>query len=292
MDKKIIELIKQALIEDGYDNDVTTFNLINKDMMLSGSFIVKATGVVSGIDVAKEVFRQINPKIKMEILKDNGTFVNRGDVIASIEGPMRDILRGERVALNFLQRMSGIAATTAKFVQELAGTECKILDTRKTTPLLRVLERQAVRDGGGMNHRYNLSDQVLIKDNHIAAVGSIEKAVEMVRKSVGKTMKIEVEVETKEEFLEALGTSADIIMLDNMNNELMKELVEINNHSKKIEASGNMELKRVRSVALLGVDYISVGALTHSYKSLDISLKFYKNFPEVNRLNNLFSLIL
>ena len=270
MDKKIIELIKQALIEDGYDNDVTTFNLINKDMMLSGSFIVKATGVVSGIDVAKEVFRQINPKIKMEILKDNGTFVNRGDVIASIEGPMRDILRGERVALNFLQRMSGIAATTAKFVQELAGTECKILDTRKTTPLLRVLERQAVRDGGGMNHRYNLSDQVLIKDNHIAAIGSIEKAVEMVRKSVGKTMKIEVEVETKEEFLEALGTSADIIMLDNMNNELMKELVEINNHSKKIEASGNMELKRVRSVALLGVDYISVGALTHSYKSLDI----------------------
>ena len=167
--------------------------------------------------------------------------------------------------------MSGIAATTAKFVQELAGTECKILDTRKTTPLLRVLERQAVRDGGGMNHRYNLSDQVLIKDNHIAAVGSIEKAVEMVRKSVGKTMKIEVEVETKEEFLEALGTSANIIMLDNMNNELMKELVEINNHSKKIEASGNMELKRVRSVALLGVDYISVGALTHSYKSLDIS---------------------
>ena len=274
MDKKIIELIKQALIEDGYDNDVTTFNLINKDMMLSGSFIVKATGVVSGIDVAKEVFRQINPKIKIEILKDNGTFVNRGDVIASIEGPMRDILRGERVALNFLQRMSGIAATTAKFVQELAGTECKILDTRKTTPLLRVLERQAVRDGGGMNHRYNLSDQVLIKDNHIAAIGSIEKAVEMVRKSVGKTMKIEVEVETKEEFLEALGTSAD-----NMNNELMKELVEINNHSKKIEASGNMELKRVRSVALLGVDYISVGALTHSYKSLDISLKFYKNFP-------------
>jgi nicotinate-nucleotide pyrophosphorylase (carboxylating) len=279
MDKKIIELIKQALIEDGYDNDVTTLNLINKDIMLSGSFIVKATGVVSGIDVAKEVFRQINPKIKMEILKNNGTFVNRGDVIASIEGPMRDILRGERVALNFLQRMSGIAATTAKFVQELAGTECKILDTRKTTPLLRILERQAVRDGGGMNHRYNLSDQVLIKDNHIAAVGSIAKAVEMVRKVVGKSMKIEVEVETKEEFLEALGTSVDIIMFDNMDNELMKELVEINNHNKKIEASGNMELKRVRSVALLGVDYISVGALTHSYKSLDISLKFYKNFP-------------
>ncbi len=285
MDKKITELIKMALIEDGYENDVTTLNLVDKDVMLLGSFIVKATGVVSGIDVAKEVFRVVNPKIKMQILKENGTFVNRGDVIASIEGPMRDILRGERVALNFLQRMSGIAATTAKFVQELAETNCKILDTRKTTPLLRILERQAVRDGGGTNHRYNLSDQVLIKDNHIAAVGSITKAVEMARKAVGKAMKVEIEVETKEEFLEALNTSADIIMLDNMNNELMKELVEIKKtvHSdKKLEASGNMELKRVRSVALIGVDYISVGALTHSYKSLDISLKFYKNFTKKN----------
>ena len=155
MDKKITELIKMALIEDGYENDVTTLNLVDKDVMLSGSFIVKATGVVSGIDVAKEVFRVVNPKIKMQILKENGTFVNRGDVIASIEGPMRDILRGERVALNFLQRMSGIAATTAKFVQELAETNCKILDTRKTTPVLRILERRAVRDGGGTNHRYN-----------------------------------------------------------------------------------------------------------------------------------------
>ena len=273
MDKKIIELIKQALIEDGYDNDVTTFNLINKDMMLSGSFIVKATGVVSGIDVAKEVFRQINPKIKMEILKDNGTFVNRGDVIASIEGPMRDILRGERVALNFLQRMSGIAATTAKFVQELAGTECKILDTRKTTPLLRVLERQAVRDGGGMNHRYNLSDQVLIKDNHIAAIGSIEKAVEMVRKSVGKTMKIEVEVETKEEFLEALGTSADIIMLDNMSHEDMREAMNIIGGKALVEVSGNVTKENIAKITDLGVDFVSSGALTHSAPIMDISLK-------------------
>lgn len=272
------DIIKQALLEDGYNNDVTTLNLVDKERMLSGSFIAKATGVVSGIDVVIEVFRQINPKIIINVLRDNGSFVNRGDVIASIEGPMRDILRGERVALNFMQRMSGIAAITAKFVQELAGTDCVILDTRKTTPLLRLFERQAVRDGGGNNHRYNLSDQVLIKDNHIASVGSITKAVETARKAVGKSMKIEVEVETKEEFLEALNTSADIIMLDNMSNELMKELVEINNKKKKLEASGNMELKRVRSVALLGVDYISVGALTHSFKSLDISLKFYKNF--------------
>ncbi|MCM1514551.1 MAG: carboxylating nicotinate-nucleotide diphosphorylase [Anaeroplasma bactoclasticum] len=276
MEKKIIELIQLALEEDGIENDVTTLNLIGKDQMLSGSFIVKATGVVSGIDVAKEVFRQINPKIKMNILKPNGSFVNRGDVIASIEGPMRDILRGERVALNFMQRMSGIAATTSKFVQEISGTECKILDTRKTTPLLRVLERQAVRDGGGENHRYNLSDRVLIKDNHIASVGGIAPAVEMARKAVGRGMIVEVEVETMDEFKEALNTSADVIMLDNMSNDMMKECVELNQHKKKLEASGNMELRRVRSVALLGVDYISVGALTHSFKSLDISLKFYK----------------
>lgn len=277
MDKKAIELIKEALIEDGVDNDITTLNLVSKDKKLTGSFIVKATGVVSGIDVAKEVFKQINPRIKMEILKANGTFVNRGDVIATIEGPMRDILRGERVALNFLQRMSGIAATTAKFVQELAGTNCKILDTRKTAPLLRVFERQAVRDGGGENHRFNLSDRVLIKDNHIAASGSIQDAVSILRKAVGRGMIIEVEVETLDEFMEALNTSADVIMLDNMSNEVMKKCVELNEGKKKLEASGNMELKKVRSVALLGVDYISVGSLTHSYKALDISLKFRKS---------------
>lgn len=277
MDKKAIELIKEALIEDGVDNDITTLNLVSKDKMLTGSFIVKATGVVSGIDVAKEVFKQINPRIKMEILKANGTFVNRGDVIATIEGPMRDILRGERVALNFLQRMSGIAATTAKFVQELAGTNCKILDTRKTAPLLRVFERQAVRDGGGENHRFNLSDRVLIKDNHIAASGSIQDAVSILRKAVGRGMIIEVEIETLDEFMEALNTSADVIMLDNMSNEVMKKCVELNEGKKKLEASGNMELKKVRSVALLGVDYISVGSLTHSYKALDISLKFRKS---------------
>lgn len=277
MDKKAIELIKEALIEDGVDNDITTLNLVSKDKMLTGSFIVKATGVVSGIDVAKEVFKQINPRIKMEILKANGTFVNRGDVIATIEGPMRDILRGERVALNFLQRMSGIAATTAKFVQELAGTNCKILDTRKTAPLLRVFERQAVRDGGGENHRFNLSDRVLIKDNHIAASGSIQDAVSILRKAVGRGMIIEVEVETLDEFMEALNTSADVIMLDNMSNEVMKKCVELNEGKKKLEASGNMELKKVRSVALLGVDCISVGSLTHSYKALDISLKFRKS---------------
>lgn len=276
MDEKQKKIILSALQEDGYNNDITTMNLIDRSKMLSGNFVAKSAGIISGIDVAMETFKIVNPKIEFVIHKTNGTYVTRGCVIATVSGPMRDILRAERIALNFLQRMSGIATTTNQFVQEVKGTNCAILDTRKTTPLLRSFERQAVRDGGGENHRFNLSDRVLIKDNHIAAVGSITEAVKLAKSKVDPSILIEVEVETKEEFLEALATECDIIMLDNMNNDLMKELVEINNHQKKLEASGNMMLKRVRSVALLGVDYISVGALTHSYKSLDISLKFYK----------------
>lgn len=276
MEDKERKLILNALQEDGYNNDITTSNLIDRSRTLSGNFVAKAAGIVSGIDVAMETFKLVNPKISFTIHRPNGSYVNRGTVIATVSGPMRDILRGERVALNFLQRMSGIATTTNQFVLEVKGTNCLILDTRKTTPLLRAFGRQAVRDGGGTNHRYNLSDRVLIKDNHIAAVGSITNAVNLAKAKVEAGILIEVEVETKEEFLEALSTECDIIMLDNMDNDLMKELVEINNHQKKLEASGNMTLKRVRSVALLGVDYISVGALTHSYKSLDISLKFYK----------------
>ena len=272
----MLKIIVSALQEDGYNHDVTTMNLVDKSIMLSGNFVAKANGIVSGVDVAEAVFKYINPKIKFTIHKPNGSYVNRGSSIATISGPMRDILRGERIALNFMQRMSGIATVTNQFVQEVKGTNALILDTRKTTPLLRLFERQAVRDGGGTNHRYNLTDRVLIKDNHIAAVGSITEAVMLAKKKVDPSILIEVEVETKEEFLEALDTDCDIIMLDNMDNELMGELVNINNGKKKLEASGNMMLKRVRSVALLGVDYISVGALTHSYKSLDISLKFYK----------------
>lgn len=272
----MLKLIVSALQEDGYNQDVTTLNLVDKNRMLSGNFIAKASGIVSGVDVAEVVFKHINSKIKFTIHKPNGTYVTRGSSIATVTGPMRDILRGERIALNFMQRMSGIATVTNQFVQEVKGTNALILDTRKTTPLLRLFERQAVRDGGGTNHRYNLSDRVLIKDNHIAAVGSISAAVALAKKKVAEGILIEVEVETKEEFYEALDTECDIIMLDNMSNELMQELVLVNNGRKKLEASGNMMLKRVRSVALLGVDYISVGALTHSYKSLDISLKFIK----------------
>lgn len=276
----MLSIIKDALKEDGIENDVTTLALVKSKQELIGRFIAKASGVVSGIDVAKEVFRTVNPKIVFEIWKENGSYVARGDVIALVNGPMADILRGERVALNFLQRMSGIATMTDKFVKELAGTNCQILDTRKTTPLLRYFERQAVRDGGGVNHRYNLSDRVLIKDNHLAAVGNLPRAVRMAKQYLVEHNKndllIEVEVESKEEFLEALTTECDIIMLDNMTDEQMKELVDINQGLKKIEASGNMSLTRVRSVALIGVDYISVGLLTHSVKAMDISLKFFK----------------
>lgn len=276
MDRKTVEIIKQALAEDAVDQDVTSLNLINKEQILSGSFIVKSTGVVSGIDVVKEVYRQINPKIKLDILRDNGTFVNRGDVIASIEGPMRDILRGERVALNFLQRMSGIAAITAKYLQEIVGTNAQIMDTRNTTPLLRGLERQAVNDAKGLNEHLNLSDQVVITANHVATLGGIKKACAEAKKIVGRSMKIEVEVESLDEYLEAANTSCDIITLLNMTNEQIKEIVDLNNKKKKIKVSGNIELKKIRSIAILGVDYIAVSLLTHSYKALDIHLRVYK----------------
>ncbi len=277
MDKRILKIIEEALNEDGYLNDVTTSSLVDPKIVSTGYFIAKASGIISGIEVCQAVFHFINPKIEFTILKPSKSAVKKGDVIAHIKGSMADILRGERVALNILQRMSGIATLTSKFVQEVEGTNCKIVDTRKTSPLIRVLEKQAVVDGGGSNHRFNLSDQVLIKDNHIAAVGSIKKAVETALQKVKKGIKIEVEVETKAEFLEALETDCDIIMLDNMTNEQMAELVEINNKRKLLEASGNMTIKRVYSVAALGIDLISVGALTHSYKALDISLKFIKH---------------
>lgn len=276
MDKRILEIIEKALMEDGYQDDITTDSLVNPKLMSTGYFIAKANGIISGIEVTEAVFHFINPKIEFTILKPSRSIVKKGDVIAHIKGSMADILRGERVALNILQRMSGIASLTSKFVQEVKDTNCQILDTRKTSPLIRVLEKQAVVDGGGTNHRFNLSDQVLIKDNHIAAVGSIKKAVETALLKVKKGIKIEVEVETKAEFLEALTTDCDIIMLDNMTNDQMAELVQINNKQKLLEASGNMTLKRVHSVAALGIDFISVGALTHSYKALDISLKFQK----------------
>lgn len=273
MDLAIVDkIIKDALKEDMPTGDITTDNLIPLNHQSTAKFIAKEEGIISGCEVIKRVFEIIGGKFEIEFNVIDGQKVKPYDVIATIKGDTRTILKGERVSLNLMQRMSGIATTTRRYVDELVG-DCKILDTRKTTPNLRYLEKLAVKHGGGVNHRYSLSDMVMIKDNHIDAAGSITKAVSTIKPRVN--VKIEVEVETLDQFKEALNTECDIIMLDNMDNNLMKICVGLNNHKKQLEASGNMTLERIKEVSALGVDFISVGALTHSVKSLDISLKFH-----------------
>ncbi|MCK5731793.1 MAG: carboxylating nicotinate-nucleotide diphosphorylase [Tenericutes bacterium] len=268
-----MNIVKAALVEDIPTIDISSHYLFTKEIS-SGRFIAKEAGVISGIDVCKETFEIVDSETEFVVLKDNGSTVEKGDIIAKVKGKSKSLLMSERVGLNFLQRMSGIASLTRQFVEQTAGFNTKILDTRKTTPLLRFLEKRAVVDGGGTNHRMNLSEMVMLKDNHIKAAGSIINAVEVVRKNVGRDILIEVEVESIEKFNEALRSDCDVIMLDNMNNKLMLECVILNNHLKILEASGNMTLERIRGVCLTGVDTISVGGLTHSYSSLDISLKF------------------
>lgn len=276
MTKSTIELLEKALLEDQYNNDITSNYLIDPTKMSAGNFIAKATGVVSGIDVVGAIYKMINKKIEFGILKPNGAFVNRGDVIAYVRGPLRDILRGERVALNFLQRLSGVASLVSKYVQELKGTNCKLIDTRDTMPLFRELERSAFVCGGGENGAVDLGERIVIKDNHLSVIDSIKDAVAFCKKNASKNTKIEVEVETKEEFIDALESSCDVIVLDSMTNELMKELVELNNAQKILIAKGNINYQKARSVALTGVNYIMVSSLNQSYKALDIVLKFYK----------------
>lgn len=266
------KIITDALNEDMPNGDVTTDNLIPKSHQSKAMLIAKEDGVISGLMIVERVFKLVGGNVNIIFNKFDGDLVKTYDVIATISGDTKTILKGERVALNLLQRMSGVATITNKFVNEVE-VNTKILDTRKTTPNLRYLEKLAVKHGGGVNHRYSLSDMVMIKDNHIDACGSITKAVETIRPKVN--CKIEVEVETLEQFKEALNTQCDIIMLDNMSLDLMQECVKLNNHKKKLEASGNMILSRVKEVSHIGVDFISVGALTHSVKALDISLKFH-----------------
>lgn len=272
MKQEIIDIIDRAIKEDMPEGDVTTDSTIPLDHQSKAKFIAKEDGVISGISVAYQVFRQIGGKYHLDFIVRDGEEVKKGQLIGTVDGDTRTILKAERLTLNIMQRMSGIATNARRF-SELMHGDCKILDTRKTTPNLRVLERQAVRDGGAFNHRYCLSDMVLIKDNHIDAVGSITKAVELAKANTKLT--IEVEVETLDQFKEALQTECDIIMLDNMTNEMMAECVRLNAGKKLLEASGNMTLDRVESVSKVGVNFISVGALTHSSKSLDISLKFH-----------------
>ncbi|WML37194.1 carboxylating nicotinate-nucleotide diphosphorylase [Clostridium sp. OS1-26] len=266
------DLIKKALEEDIQYGDVTTESIVSSGQKAAVDLIAKEDGIIAGIDVFKRVFHILgDAEVKLYI--QDGEEVKKGDKLGEILGNTKTLLSGERVALNFLQRMSGIATLTKKFVKKLEGTNVKLLDTRKTTPNMRVFEKYAVKIGGGTNHRFGLNDGVLIKDNHIDAAGGIKNAIDLVKKNAPFVRKIEVEVETLTQLKEALECGADIIMLDNMNIETLKTSVEIINGKAEIEASGNVTLNTIDSIAKTGVNFISTGALTHSFKVLDISMK-------------------
>ena len=267
-------IILNALEEDVGTGDITTESTIPEDRVAHGLYKAKESGILCGIGVAKRVFELIDPTIEFTALKKDGNPIEKGEIIAEVRGKATNVLTGERTGLNLMQRMSGIATRTAEAVKQVEGTNAKICDTRKTTPGLRVIEKYAVKVGGGTNHRFNLADGILIKDNHIVAAGSITAAVRAARENAPHTLKIEVEVETFEELNEALEAGADIIMLDNMSCEDMKKAVGIVAGRAITEASGNMGDRNLAEVAACGVDLISIGALTHSVRALDISLKF------------------
>jgi nicotinate-nucleotide pyrophosphorylase (carboxylating) len=267
--------VKRALEEDSAGHDVTTKTLIDPGWRGRGLFLMKAKGVLAGLPVAEAVFREVDPGLRFISMAEDGAPVRRGKIVASVEGSIVSILAGERVALNFLQRLSGIATLTARYVAAVAATRAQILDTRKTTPGMRLLEKQAVAAGGGRNHRMHLGDAILIKDNHIAALrarGATLRAV-IERARAASALSLEVEVTSVEEAREAVAAGADMLLLDNMGPDEMRDAVTVVAGRCKTEASGGITLRTVRAVAETGVDYISVGALTHSVKALDISLE-------------------
>jgi nicotinate-nucleotide pyrophosphorylase (carboxylating) len=266
----IKHIIALALAEDVGSGDVTSMAIIPPDARLRGAFLVKASGVIAGLEVVGQVFAQVDPEIRYAPLVPDGTVVSKGDVVARVEGRGPSILTAERVALNFLQRMSGTASATRRYVQAVAGTRARILDTRKTAPGLRALDKLAVKLGGGQNHRFGLYDMVLIKDNHIKAAGGITEAV---RRGRVRGLAIEVEVTSLAQLDEALALGVLRIMLDNMSLETMREAVRRAAGRVELEASGGITLDNVAEVAATGVDLISVGALTHSVIGLDISLE-------------------
>ncbi|MFT9494249.1 carboxylating nicotinate-nucleotide diphosphorylase [Anaerosolibacter sp.] len=270
------EIIRHALKEDMNYGDVTSDTLIPLEAMAMARMTAKEDGVIAGLAVAEMAFKTVDSTLSFVALKKDGDTVKKGDHIAEIKGSTRGILKAERLALNLIQRMSGIATLSKAYADEIEGYPTRVVDTRKTTPGLRVLEKYAVKVGGCHNHRFNLSDAVMIKDNHIKAVGSITKAIEMARQSISHTMKIEVEVESLAQLQEALEVKADIIMLDNMDTDTMRDAVKITGGRAILEASGNITKERLREIAAIGIDVISVGALTHSIKSLDISLNIIK----------------
>jgi len=268
----IDDLIQRALVEDLYYGDITTESLIDEDSTCTVDLIVKENGILAGREVFNAVFKKLG-EVEIDWTKKDGDHIENGEVIAKINGNTRNVLTGERIALNLLQRMSGIATITNSMVRLTEGTGARIVCTRKTTPTFRILEKYAVKAGGGVNHRFSLSDSFMIKDNHIQACGGIKEAVKKAKESYPYLRTIEVEVETLEEVKEALDTEADVIMLDNMTTEDMKEAVNLVNGEKITEASGNMTIDRIQEVARVGVDFISCGALTHSVKALDVSMK-------------------
>lgn len=267
------DLIKRAIIEDINYIDVTTDYLVDENDTAAAKFVSKDEGVLAGLDIALRVFTLLDDTTTFEVFKHDGDTVQKGDILARISGKTRTLLKGERTALNLLQHMSGIATMTNRCVKLVAGTNASITDTRKTLPGLRALEKYAVVCGGGRNHRFNLSDGAMLKDNHIDAYGSLTGAVKALRKKIGHMVKIEVETRTLEELDEALKAGADVIMLDNMDYDTMKEAVRRTNGRALLEASGNVTPENIRKVAECGVDIISLGALTHSVKCFDISMR-------------------
>jgi nicotinate-nucleotide pyrophosphorylase (carboxylating) len=276
-DKQIDSLIDLALAEDISHGDITSQGLIPPELQGKASILAKAEGIIAGGEVAKRVFLRVDPSLKVELPIKDGTRVKPGDIVATIFGNVISILKAERVALNFLQRLSGIASHTAQFIAKTKGLGVKITDTRKTTPALRLLEKYAVQIGGGQNHRFHLGDGILIKDNHLAALRALgmnmKDIVAKAKQNAPEGVKVEVEASTIQEALDAAEAGADIIMLDNMSPDEMRRVVNSVPSQVKIEASGGITLDNVRTIAMAGVDFISVGALTHSPKALDISLE-------------------
>jgi nicotinate-nucleotide pyrophosphorylase (carboxylating) len=269
---KIDSIIKNALNEDVGSGDITTDTIFPPDAKCEARIIAKGKGIIAGIPIAKRVFQKLDPEVSFSQNSNDGDRVTPGQEILRIKATVRAVLTGERLALNLLQRMSGIATATSLYVDAVKGSQTKILDTRKTAPGLRVLDKYAVLAGGAQNHRFGLYDLILIKDNHINFAGGISNAVEIVRSKYQNKFKIEVETSTLDEVKEALSSGADIIMLDNMNISMMKEAVKMINKKALTEASGGITLSTITDIADTGVDYISVGAITHSSPALDISL--------------------
>ena len=269
-------LVKSALMEDlGTYGDITTRAVIPADVTYTARLNARADGVASGLQVAAIAFRLVDPTLQIRALKRDGDQIAKGDTLMEIEGAAASILSGERVALNFAGRLTGIATLTAAFVAETAGTQTRVTCTRKTTPGLRIVEKQAVLHGGGFNHRFSLSDAILIKDNHIAAAGGVRAVLEATKAHASHMVRVEIEVDTLAQLDEVLRTGgADVVLLDNMDTPTLQEAVKLTGGRMVLEASGNMKLERIAEVAATGVDYISSGALTHSAQTLDLGLDF------------------